>query len=57
MVGMARCDQVRGNDAVYDAQHHPHLGPAGKRETQLENGNHLYPLVVGCYHMVFINKQ
>ena len=30
-------DQMRGNDAVNDAQHPPHdLGPAGKQETQLE---------------------
>uniref|UniRef100_UPI001C550E9C hypothetical protein n=1 Tax=Acinetobacter sp. YH12035 TaxID=2601045 RepID=UPI001C550E9C len=34
LVGMARfLDQVRGNDAVNDAQHPPHdLGPAGKQE-------------------------
>ncbi len=38
LVGMARfLDQVRGNDAVNDAQHPPHdLGPAGKQETQLK---------------------
>ncbi|ENU99801.1 hypothetical protein F969_01163 [Acinetobacter variabilis] len=44
LVGMARfLDQVRGNDAVNDAQHPPHdLGPAGKQETQLKREAQLY---------------
>ncbi|CDK56928.1 hypothetical protein [Escherichia coli IS9] len=50
LVGMARfLDQVRGNDAVNDAQHPPHdLGPAGKQETQLKREAQ-HPLTHGLF--------
>ena len=58
LVGMARfLDQVRGNDAVNDAQHPPHdLGPAGKQETQLKRETQ-HPLTHGLFRQYFINQQ
>ncbi|ARR10289.1 hypothetical protein ESCOCK382M_24160 [Escherichia coli] len=58
LVGMARfLDQVRGNDAVNDAQHPPHdLGPAGKQETQLKREAQ-HPLTHGLFRQYFINQQ
>src|SRR5690554_7016527 len=55
---MARfLDQVRGNDAVNDAQHPPHdLGPAGKQETQLKREAQ-HPLTHGLFRQYFINQQ
>ena len=50
-------DQMRGNDAMDDAQHATHdLGPAGEQETQLEWKTR-HPLAHGLFGKYFINQQ
>lgn len=57
LVGIARfLDQMRGDDAVNDAQHPAHdLRPAGEQKAQLK-GKAEYPLAHGLYGQNLIDQ-